>query len=742
MAWDKQRNNRREPVLGTHGSLYALKLSPGDRASGPPPSEPRAKSPPKDKEPPRPPKKTQGRASKGKTSKGKGSGGRAMLGRLLYWGFVLGVWGAIALAALIGWHMMRLPPINSLVVPKRPPTVSILAADGKVLATRGDMGGAAVPLKAMPPYLPKAFVAIEDRRFYHHFGLDPIGLLRAAVTNLLHRGVREGGSTLTQQLAKNLFLTQERTISRKIDEVILAVGLEAKYSKNQILELYLNRVYFGSGAYGVEAAAQRYFGKSARNVTLGEAAMLAGLVKAPSRLAPTRNPKLARERADLVLQAMAGSGFVTPAMAKAARAHPVAIAKETGPGSTGYVADWVMDSLDDYVGRFDTDVTVQTTIDPALQAVAEKALADELNQKGGRYGVSQGALVAIDTNGAVRALVGGKNYAESQFNRAVSAHRQPGSSFKPFVYLTALERGLTPDSVRDDAPIQLKGWKPSNYSHQYMGPVTLATALSHSLNTVSVRLTLEVGPANVVKTARRLGITSPLDPNPSIALGTSEVTPLEIVGAYVPFANGGIASIPHVIEQVRGEKGKVLYARSGSGSGRVIAPEQAGMMNRMMEETLASGTARHASIPGWVAAGKTGTSQDYRDAWFIGYTGHMVAGVWLGNDDSSPTKKATGGGLPVDIWNRFMRAAHQNVPPVALPLDSYASRGWPQQPQPSPMQPQAQQYPYQPGQPYPPQGVPNGGPLPPGYVGAGGPPPQQRRDDNPFSQLFGALFGR
>jgi penicillin-binding protein 1A len=726
LIWGKPKNGRREPMLGTHGSLYGVKLSPSDRAGGPVEVEERERPAPKQKAAPPAPKKPKPAPRKNKKQSLRS---RGTIGRLIYWCFVLGVWCAIALAALIGWHMMRLPPINSLVVPKRPPTITILGAGGKTIAVRGDMGGVAIPLKAMPTYLPKAFVAIEDRRFYHHFGLDPIGLARAAVTNLLHRGVREGGSTLTQQLAKNLFLTQERTISRKIDEVILALGLEAKYSKNQILELYLNRVYFGSGAYGVEAAAQRYFGKSARNVTLGEAAMLAGLVKAPSRLAPTRNPKLARERAALVLAAMVDGGFISPAMAKVARAHPVAIAKEKSPGSVNYVADWVMDSLNDYVGRVDADVTVQTTIDPVLQSVAEKALADELAQKGAKYGVSQGALVAIDTSGAVRALVGGRNYGDSQFNRAVSAHRQPGSSFKPFVYLTALERGMTPDTVRDDAPIQVKGWRPENYSHQYMGPVTLTTALSHSLNTVAVRLTLEVGAQNVVKTARRLGITSALEPNASIALGTSEVTPLELVGAYVPFANGGISVMPHVIERVRGAHGKTLYARTASGSGRVIAPQLDGMMNRMMEETLLTGTARRASIPGWQAAGKTGTSQDYRDAWFVGYTAHMVTGVWLGNDDSSPTKKATGSGLPVDVWNRFMRAAHQNVPAAMLPnTNIYAGGGWAQSPAPTAPQPYPQ------NQPYPPSG---NGMLPPGSVGS--PPP---RSDNPITQIFDALFGR
>ncbi len=655
MFWTRRKDERCEPVLAA-GSLFDLKLDPNDRAGGPLQTA-RRNSARGGAKPAAPKKRKPGRKKPR----------RLTLRRLVYWCFVLGIWAAVAAGGVVAWHMMKLPPIQSLVVPKRPPTITILGLDGKTLATRGDMGGAAIPLNALPPYLPQAFVAIEDRRFYRHFGLDPIGLARAVAVNLAARGVREGGSTLTQQLAKNLFLTQERTVSRKIDEVIIALALEKEYSKSGILELYLNRVYFGSGAYGVEAAAQRYFGKSARTVTLAEAAMLAGLVKAPSRLAPTRNPKLARERADVVLNAMVDSGFVSAAMAKTARTRPAQIVKNDGPGSTGYVGDWVMDALNDYVGRFENDVVVQTTIDPALQSAAEKALAEELAQKGERFGVSQGALVGMDPDGAVRALVGGRAYAESQFNRAVAGHRQPGSAFKPFVYLTALERGLTPDSVRDDAPIAVRGWKPENYSREYYGPVTLTTALANSLNTVSVRLTLELGAQNIATTARRLGIASKLEPNASLALGTSEVTPLELVGAYAPFANGGIGVIPHVIERVREGSGKILYARAVSGASRVVAIEHVGMMNKMLAETLLSGTARRASIPGWPAAGKTGTSQDYRDAWFVGYTGRLIAGVWLGNDDGTPTKKATGSGLPVDIWNRFMRAAHQNLPVVELP---------------------------------------------------------------------------
>jgi penicillin-binding protein 1A len=593
---------------------------------------------------------------------------RSRLGRILYWGVVASLWCVIAGIGVLFWVAYHLPPIESLEVPKRPPSVQIVALDGRVLANRGEMGGAAIPLREMPAYLPKAFVAIEDHRFYHHYGVDPIGLVRAVLANALHRGVAQGGSTITQQLAKNLFLTPERTLTRKLQEAVLALWLEHKYSKAQILELYLNRVYFGAGAYGVEAAAQRYFGKSARNVTLAEAALLAGLVKSPSRLSPTKNYDGAEERAQLVLAAMRDGGFVDAATVKVAMTHPPRIVQPSAGGSVNYVADWVMDVINDLMGHIDRDIVVETTIDPALQQAAEKALDDELAQKGQKFAVTQGALVAMTPEGAVRALVGGRNYGESQFNRAIAAKRQPGSAFKPFVYLTALERGLTPDSVREDKPVELRGWRPENYGREYYGPVTLTQALAMSLNTVSVRLTLECGPAAVAKTAYRLGITSQLDPNPSLALGTSEVSPLELVAAYAPFANGGVAVVPHVVERVRSADGKqLLYVSANTSFGRVVDPRYIAMMNQMMHQTLVIGTARGANVAGWIAAGKTGTSQDFRDAWFVGYTAHMVTGVWLGNDDSSPTKHSTGGGLPVEIWSRFMRTAHQNVPVAALP---------------------------------------------------------------------------
>jgi penicillin-binding protein 1A len=630
------------------------------------PKKPAAKAAP-DEEDDDPPPARKPRPDKAGSKRKSSGGGRVGVARLLYWGLVLGLWAVIAAVGMVVWVGAHLPAIQALEIPKRPPTIQIVGVDGGVLATRGEMVGANVALKELPPYLPKAFIAIEDRRFYSHHGVDPVGILRAAVANVLHRGVSQGGSTLTQQLAKNLFLTQERTLQRKLQEVELALWLERKHSKSEILELYLNRVYFGSGAYGVEAAAQRYFDKSARNVTLAEAAILAGLVKSPSRLAPNRNPEGAEKRAQTVLSAMAEAKFITRAQAHASIGHPAYNMKAAGAGTVNYVADWIGEVLDDLIGQIDQNIVVETSIDPKLQLVAEAAVIDELAAKSVKFKVTQGALVAMTPDGAVRAMVGGRNYADSQYNRAVTAKRQPGSAFKPFVYLTAVEAGLTPETVRLDAPLDIKGWRPENYHHEYLGPVSLTQALAQSLNTVAVRLGLEVGAQNVVRTAHRLGISSKLEANASIALGTSEVSLTELVGAYAPFANGGRAISAHVVTRIRTPEGKVLYTRPADPFGQVIEPRHVAMMNTMMQETLLSGTARKAEIPGWVAAGKTGTSQDFRDAWFIGYTANLVTGVWLGNDDNSPTRKATGGGLPVEVWTRFMRAAHQGVPLAGLP---------------------------------------------------------------------------
>ena len=639
-----QSGARREPVFD---SSPDLRVAPGERATG------GAGKPPAKRK----------RARKVRKARRKSS----LIGRTIYWSLVLALWLAIGGAGVVAWTGAHMPPLQSLEIPKRPPSIQIVDVDGRLLATRGDNGGAVLPLKELPSYVPQAFIAIEDRRFYAHYGVDPFGIARAAVANILHRGVAQGASTITQQLAKNLFLTQERTVHRKLQEMLLALWLERKFSKTQILELYLNRVYFGAGAYGIEQAAQRYFGKPAKEMSLTEAALLAGLVKSPSRLAPTRNFDAAERRAKIVLAAMADLRFITPASEKVALAHPPHVVAQAGSGSSNYAADWVMDAINDVLGHVDEDLVVRTTIDSGLQTGAENALTEELAQKGDKNGVSQGAIVAMTPDGAVCAMVGGRNYAESQFNRAVAAKRQPGSAFKPFVYLTALENGLTPDTVREDRPIILKGWQPENYKHEYFGPVTLTKALALSLNTVSVRLTMEFSPAAVIRTAYRLGIASKLEPNASIALGTSEVSPLELVGAYAPLANGGLAVVPHVIERITAGNGKVLYVRNEQPLGRIIEARYVAMMNEMMAQTLTIGTAHKAALPGWPAAGKTGTSQDFRDAWFIGYTSHLVTGVWLGNDDGTPTKKVTGGALPVEIWSRFMRGAHQSVPVAALP---------------------------------------------------------------------------
>ena len=657
MAWREGRKRG-------GGSSLDLDLSPEDRVGAP------AEIPNKNRGKPAPSpsrRRRRGRDDPSPRKRKRGGKRRVLLRRTLYWGTVLALWALIAGIGVLVWIGIHLPPIQSLEIPKRPPSVLILGDNGATLATRGDMGGAAVPIGELPDYVPNAFIAIEDRRFYSHRGVDPLGITRALVADVLHRGTAQGGSTITQQLAKNLFLTQERTVTRKLQEIVLALWLEHKCSKRQILELYLNRVYFGAGAYGIEGASQRYFGKSARQLTLAEAAMLAGLVQAPSRLAPNHNPHGAERRAAIVLADMTELKMIAPGAAKLALAHPAHAIKPPAAGSVNYVADWVMDAVNDLIGKFEEDIVVDTTIDPALQSASERALTETLNQKGDRLNVGEGALVAMTPDGVVRALVGGRDYGQSQFNRAVDAKRQPGSAFKAFVYLTAIEHGLTPDTVREDAPIAVKGWRPENYERQYLGPVTLRQALAESLNTVSVRLTLEFTPQAVIRTAYRLGIASMLEPNASIALGTSEVSPLELVSAYATFANGGIAVTPHVVERIRSADGKVLYGRTQQALGRIVDARYAGMMNTMLHETLVSGTARAANLPGWQAAGKTGTSQDFRDAWFIGYTSRLVAGIWLGNDDNTPTKHAVGGGLPVEIWSRFMRTALSGQAPAALP---------------------------------------------------------------------------
>ncbi|TCD16385.1 transglycosylase domain-containing protein [Oricola cellulosilytica] len=632
-------------------------VSDDDRAA-----PPRRRSKAKRKSSPaRAPKK---RTARGRTKARRGFFG--LVGGLVYWTFILGIWGGIAAAGVVLWYGAQLPSATTWQIPDRPPNVKIVSAGGSLIANRGATGGEAVGLHQMSPHIAQAAVAIEDRRFYSHFGVDPLGLARAMATNVAHRRLVQGGSTITQQLAKNLFLTADRTIGRKVQEVLLALWLERKYTKNQILEMYLNRVYFGSGSYGVEAASRRYFDKSARDVTLSEAALLAGLLKAPSRLSPARNPQLAEKRAQVVLAAMRDQGMVSDSEMTAALTAPATRAAAYWTGSEHYVADAVMEELPLLVGEIGRDLVVETTVELSLQKFAEETIRDLIAAHGEKGKVSQGALVSIDNSGAVRAMVGGYDYANSQFDRATEARRQPGSAFKPFVFQTALEQGRTPDSVRNDAPVRIGKWTPENYNGKYYGPVTLETALAKSLNSVAAQLIVETGAANVVATARRMGIESDLTANASLALGTSEVTLIELTSAYVPFANGGFSAEPFVIRRVTSLDGKVLYEHPAGRGRRVVDARVAGMMNAMMSRTLTDGTGRAAAFS-HPAAGKTGTSQNSRDAWFIGYTGNFTTGIWFGNDNASPTNKITGGSLPALAWKAFMQEAHRGLPVAPLP---------------------------------------------------------------------------
>ncbi len=586
--------------------------------------------------------------------------------RLVYWCLVLGLWGAIGVGGLVLYYGSRMPSATSWAIPDRPPNVKILSVNGDIIANRGLTGGEALSLENMSPYIPQAVIAIEDRRFYSHFGIDPLGLARAMLTNVTSGRMVQGGSTLTQQLAKNMFLSPERTLERKVQEVLLSLWLEHKYTKDQILAMYLNRVFFGSNSYGVEAASRRYFNKSARDVNLGEAALLAGLLKAPSRLSPARDPEAAEARAQVVLGAMREEGYITDAEIKTAMSQSPARAKSYWSGAEHYAADMVMAQLPGMIGDIKEDLVIDTTIDLDLEKKADEAISKILDKDGAKSNASQAALVSIDGTGAIRALVGGRDYAESQFDRASKARRQPGSAFKPFVYAAALEAGRSPLSLRNDAPVRIGKWTPENYDQKYRGEVTLASAFAESLNTIAAQLVMEVGPDEVVKLARRLGIESDLQANASIALGTSEVTLVELTSAYAPFMNGGYKATPHIIRRISTAEGKVLYENTYDNPPRVLEPNIVSMMNGMMMRVISEGTGKNARIPGWSAAGKTGTTQSFRDALFVGYTSNLTTGVWFGNDDGKSMKKVTGGGLPARAWSQFMTAAHAGLSPSPL----------------------------------------------------------------------------
>jgi penicillin-binding protein 1A len=587
------------------------------------------------------------------------------LKRLVVWGGSAAIWALVLLGGLVAWYAYDLPDVDAMASVARQPSVTLMAADGTLLASYGEIHGARVSVAELPPHLPLAVLAVEDRRFYQHYGVDFRGLLRASLANLRAGRIVQGGSTITQQLAKNLFLTPERTLRRKIQELLLALWLERKFTKDQILGLYLNRVYLGAGTYGVDAAARRYFDKPAAQVNLYEAALLAGLLKAPSRYSPARHKDRAARRTELVLGTMVEAGFITAGEAGQARSETTRGRAAAG-AQARYFTDWVLAQVSAYIGPADRDLTVITTLNPTYQRIAEAELAALLDGEGRDRRVGQGALVMMDPGGAVRAMVGGRSYDASQFNRATQALRQPGSAFKPFVYLAGLEGGLRPDDKLDDAKVSVGDWSPRNYGRKYLGRVTLREAFARSLNSVAVRISERAGRDRVVAAARRLGITSKLAGHPSIALGASEVTLLELTGAYATFANQGRGAWPYGILEVRGPEGEVLYTRAGGGPGRLVDPRAVEDMADLMAATVTWGSGKAAN-PGRPAAGKTGTSQDFRDAWFVGYTAEVVAGVWLGNDDGAAMDRVSGGSLPAALWGRVVAQALQAAPPRPLP---------------------------------------------------------------------------
>ncbi len=636
-----------------------------------------------------------GQSAKGtprKTAKGRGTaaaaGGRRRTGgkaktrrqrplwvRIATWSLVVLLWGMLAVGGLALWYSRDLPDIDQFAQQTRNASVTLVAADGSTLVSYGDLYGQSLRLEEISPWVSKAVIAIEDRRFYDHFGIDIWGLARALFINLSEGELRQGGSTITQQLAKILFLTPERSLKRKVQEAILAIQLEGRYSKTQILTLYLNRVYLGAGTYGVDAAARRYFGKSARDLDLYEAAMIAGLLKAPSRYNPANDQAGADARTRLVLDAMVDAGFIERATAEQAFA-----AKASGQppvyDSGRHFADWALSQVGGYLGKIGRDVVVETTLDPRIQRIAEAALADLLAEQGTGEGASEGAVVVMRPDGRLLAMVGGRDYQRSEFNRATQALRQPGSAFKLFVFLAGLEAGLLPDSRFVDQPVTIGGWSPENYNERYYGEVTLREAFARSLNSVAVQLLQRAGTQKVYEAARRLGITTALPKVPALALGAGEVSLLELTASYAVFANQGYGVWPYGLESVRGTEGTTLYRRQASGLARVVAPEIVERMSDLLRGVVVWGTGK-AADPGRPAAGKTGTSQDFRDAWFLGYTAELVVGVWIGNDDGSPMDKVTGGSLPARVFQRVVSEALDGQPVAALPGGGQPAAGDP-----------------------------------------------------------------
>ena len=589
-----------------------------------------------------------------------------ILRKITYWIFVLAIWGGIAVVGLFGFYGLQLPSVDTWDIPQRQTNITIVDDTGRVIAQRG-AGGKAVSLAQMSPYIPQAVIAVEDRRFHRHFGFDPIGFARAMMTNMATLSFRQGGSTITQQLAKNMFLKPERTIKRKIQELILAFWLEANYSKAEILELYLNRVYLGSGAWGIDAAARLYYGKTPLELNLYESALLAGLLKAPSNYTPLRDAKRAEQRAQIVLEAMKQEGYITN---DGGRGDKATITPQSyRQGAEHYAIDMVMRRVVELFGEVRGDIIIETTLSTYAMNAAQKAVENHLGNTPKR----QVALVTLTPDGAIRALIGGKDYGDSTFNRAVFAQRQPGSVFKTFLWLAALEKGLNANNTMIDEAININGWKPKNFNKEFKGEVTLQQAFAESLNTIAVKLIAYVGVGEVIKMAKRMGIESELENNRSLALGTSEVSLMELSRAYTILANGGANIEPYLIKQIKDSSGKIIFERNPIDHEQVLETEIVGAMNGMLYNAVEYGTGKNAKLQGHIVAGKTGTTQNWRDAWFVGYTSHLVSGVWIGNDDNTTMNQTTSGASAARLWHDYMEDTHQGLNTDILPGTGFIS---------------------------------------------------------------------
>lgn len=557
----------------------------------------------------------------------------------------------ITFAGWLLYCVLTLPDIDQAVARTRQPSTTITAENGNEVKTFGSVYSEVIRLNELPSYVPDAIISTEDRRFYAHFGFDIVAFTRAMLTNIFMGRYAQGGSTITQQVAKNLFLTSQKNIKRKTQELLLAFWLEHKFSKEQILTLYLNRVYLGAGTYGIEAASQKYFQKSSRDMNLLEAAIIAGMLKAPSRYNPIASAERAKARAKVVLQNMVNNDALTERQMKYALTLPVGEDKSYKVQGADYFADWVYREVNDYIGERDNDIYVYTTLDQKIQENAEKILRKAVLAAKNRN-VSEGAVVVLNKSGEVKAMVGGIDYRKSQFNRAVTALRQPGSAFKTFVYLTALQNGWKREDRIDDVPLSIGKWKPENYDKKYYGSVTLDEALMKSLNLATVNLSESLSRKDIIRTAKKMGISTPVENTPSLALGTFEVKVIDMATAYSAIANGGYATWPHAIKEVYTRDGYQLYQREADTENRILDAGAVKDLTKMLEKVISQGTGRRAKIPGF-AAGKTGTTQDYRDAWFVGFTDEYVIAVWVGNDDNSPMKGVTGGTLPAEIWRKI-----------------------------------------------------------------------------------------